>query len=96
VYRFRLPPGVDPTSIRADHADGTLAVHVPNPARFRRTVIPVTLAAAPASRGGDAARAVPAGETARSPRHSADGDADGETVRLLQTSLALRSARDPV
>ena len=41
VYRFPLPPGVDPASIRADYADGRLVVRVPNPARFRPTVIAV-------------------------------------------------------
>ena len=44
--RFPLPPGVDPASIRADHADGVLAVRVPNPARFRQAVVPLTRAAA--------------------------------------------------
>jgi HSP20 family molecular chaperone IbpA len=65
VYRFCLPPGSDPASIRADYADGTLAVHVPNPARFRRTAIPVALATGPAVHAGDASRVVPDGRTAR-------------------------------
>jgi HSP20 family molecular chaperone IbpA len=55
AYRFLLPPGVDPASIRSDYADGILAIHVPNPARFRRTVIPVTLPAVRAGPVGDAA-----------------------------------------
>ena len=56
VYRFRLPPGVDPTSVDAAYADGKLAVHVPNPARFRRTVVRITTAAEPSDRVGERPR----------------------------------------
>lgn len=45
VARFRLPPGVDPSRIRSEYADGVIDVHVPMPTRSRSTVIPVAVAA---------------------------------------------------
>jgi HSP20 family protein len=77
AYRFSLPAGVDPASIRADYGDGLLAVHVPNPSRFRRTAITVVRVRRPAAhgrRGRAAARAVPTAAPARPPGAPAHGD----------------------
>jgi hypothetical protein len=83
VYRFGLPPGVDPTSIDAEYADGMLAVHVPNPARFRRTVIRITTAAEPPEHVAGAARAGQGGTAARAPVDPASMDGSPTSVRTI-------------
>jgi HSP20 family molecular chaperone IbpA len=84
VYRFALPAGVDPASILAEYAGGILAVHVPNPARFRRTVIPITNAAEPSDRVPDAARVEAEGGTAaRARRDPAFVDGPSRSARAI-------------
>jgi HSP20 family protein len=80
VYRFRLPPGVDPTSVDAEYADGKLDIHVPNPARFRRTVIRITIAGELSGGVADAARAAQGGAAARAPMDQAITDGSPGSV----------------
>jgi HSP20 family protein len=83
VYRFGLTPGVDPTPIDAEYADGMLAVHVPNPARFRRTVIRITTAADPSEHVAGAARAGQRGTAARAPVDPASMDGSPTSVHTI-------------